>query len=226
LIQDYTQNLLDLNPYPNTKKSKDFPLISLSSPIVTLTTLGSLPLLSREQPDAPVILSYASSILARRMLSNSISVMKRQRTELNIPELPYYGRGDLTSLYDRFKTPPLHTPYRLEKNGEHIELTLHHAGHVAGAVSVSIKYKGKTTFFTGDILFNDQRTLDGANLPKEPVDILVTETTRGSTEIPRNQSRESEIVRMLKTIHSTLTKQGSVLIPFLHSDECKRCSRF
>jgi Cft2 family RNA processing exonuclease len=197
-------------------KHEEIERFSLDFIILThchLDHLGSLPLLSREQPDAPVILSYASSILARRMLSNSISVMKRQRTELNIPELPYYGRGDLTSLYDRFKTPPLHTPYRLEKNGEHIELTLHHAGHVAGAVSVSIKYKGKTTFFTGDILFNDQRTLDGANLPKEPVDILVTETTRGSTEIPRNQSRESEIVRMLKTIHSTLTKQGSVLIP-------------
>ena len=56
-----------------------------------LDHLGSLPLLSREQPDAPVILSYASSILARRMLSNSISVMKRQRSELNLPELPYYG---------------------------------------------------------------------------------------------------------------------------------------
>ena len=197
-------------------KHEEIERFSLDFIILThchLDHLGSLPLLSRQQPDAPVILSYASSILARRMLSNSISVMKRQRTELNIPELPYYGRGDLTSLYDRFKTPPLHTPYRLEKNGEHIELTLHHAGHVAGAVSVSIKYKGNITFFTGDILFNDQRTLDGANLPKEPVDILVTETTRGSTEIPRNQSRESEIVRMLKTIHSTLAKQGSVLIP-------------
>lgn len=197
-------------------KHEEIERFSLDFIILThchLDHLGSLPLLSRQQPDAPVILSYASSILARRMLSNSISVMKRQRTELNIPELPYYGRGDLTSLYDRFKTPPLHTPYRLEKNGEHIELTLHHAGHVAGAISVSIKYKGNITFFTGDILFNDQRTLDGANLPKEPVDILVTETTRGSTEIPRNQSRESEIVRMLKTIHSTLAKQGSVLIP-------------
>ena len=197
-------------------KHEEIERFSLDFIILThchLDHLGSLPLLSRQQPDAPVILSYASSILARRMLSNSISVMKRQRTELNIPELPYYGRSDLTSLYDRFKTPPLHTPYRLEKNGEQIELTLHHAGHVAGAVSVSIKYKGNITFFTGDILFNDQRTLDGANLPKEPVDILVTETTRGSTEIPRNQSRESEIVRMLKTIHSTLAKQGSVLIP-------------
>ena len=101
--------------------------------------------------------------------------MKRQRTELNI--LNSTTAEVILPLYDRFKTPPLHTPYRLE-NGEHIELTLHHAGHVAGAVSVSVKYKGKTTFFTGDILFNDQRTLDGANLPKEPVDILVTETTR------------------------------------------------
>ena len=36
-----------------------------------LDHLGSLPLLSREHPDAPVLLSYPSSILARRMLSNS-----------------------------------------------------------------------------------------------------------------------------------------------------------
>ena len=107
----------------------------------------------------------------------------------------------------------LHSPYRLEKNGESIEITLHHAGHVAGAVSVAIKYLKKTVFFTGDILFNDQRTLDGANLPSEPVDILVTETTRGATEIPKNQSRESEIVNLLKQVNSTVAKGGSVLIP-------------
>ena len=178
-----------------------------------LDHLGSLPILSRDQPDAPIILSYASSILARRMLSNSISVMKRQRSELNIPELPYYGRGDLSSLYERFKTPQLHSPFRLEKNGDSIEITLHHAGHVAGAVSVSVKYKEKTVFFTGDILFNDQRTLDGANLPSEPVDILVTETTRGATEVPKNQTRESEIVNLLRQMNSTLSKRGSVLIP-------------
>lgn len=178
-----------------------------------LDHLGSLPILSREHPDAPVILSYASSILARRMLSNSIAVMKRQRSDLNIPELPFYGRGDLTALYDRLKTPPLHTPFKLNKNGQEIEITLHHAGHVAGAVSVSVKYQKKTTFFTGDILFTDQRTLDGADLPQEPVDILVTETTRGSTATPKNQTRESEIVRLLQQVNSTLNKGGSVLIP-------------
>ena len=70
-----------------------------------LDHLGSLPLL-QESNRRSGHSGYASSILARRMLSNSISVMKRQRSELNLPELPYYGRGDLSSLYDRFKTPP------------------------------------------------------------------------------------------------------------------------
>ena len=59
---------------------------------------------------------------------------------------------------------------------------------MAGAVSVGVKYQKKTVFFTGDILFNDQRTLDGANLPREPVDILVTETTR-VTETPKTIPR-------------------------------------
>ena len=36
----------------------------------------------------PLFLSYPSSILIRRMLSNSLAVMKRQRSELNLPELP------------------------------------------------------------------------------------------------------------------------------------------
>ena len=42
-----------------------------------LDHLGSLPLLSREHPEAPVLLSYGSSVLSRRMLSNSISVMRQ-----------------------------------------------------------------------------------------------------------------------------------------------------
>ena len=72
--------------------------------------------------------------------------MKRQRSELNLPELPYYGHGDLSLLYDRFKNPPPY-PYRLQKNGESIEITLHHAGHVVGSISRCVKYQKKTVFF-------------------------------------------------------------------------------
>ncbi|MEC8013983.1 MAG: MBL fold metallo-hydrolase [Verrucomicrobiota bacterium] len=178
-----------------------------------LDHLGSLPLLSREHPDAPVLLSYPSSILARRMLSNSISVMRRQRSELNLPELPFYGRGDLSSLYDRMKPLAIRTPLTVEKEGRSLKVTFHHAGHVAGAISVEFQSSNERIFFTGDLLFNNQRTLDGAEIPKEKYDVLITETTRGGTPRDPSRQRESEIVSLLEQIRKTLARNGSVLIP-------------
>ena len=178
-----------------------------------LDHLGSLPILSREHPDAPVLLSYASSILARRMLSNSISVMKRQRNDLNIPELPFYGRTDLRSLYERMKTLSIRQPFTLEKDGRSITVTLHHAGHVAGAVSVEIQSAKEKVFFTGDILFEDQRTLDGAEPLNKKVDTLVMETTRGLSQRDQGKQRESEIVNLLEKSRKTILSGGSVLIP-------------
>ncbi len=165
-----------------------------------LDHLGSLPLLSREHPDAPVLLSYASSILARRMLANSISVMRRQRNDLNLPELPLYGRGDLSSLYDRMKPLAIQTPLEVEKEGEILKVTFHHAGHVAGAVSVAFETKKEKIFFTGDMLFNEQRTLDGAEVPAGKFDILITETTRGGTARDPSCTREAEIVSLLQVL--------------------------
>jgi Cft2 family RNA processing exonuclease len=147
------------------------------------------------------------------MLSNSLAVMKRQRSELNLPELPLYGRSDLTNLYDRMEVLPLGEPLIFEKQGKEIEITAYHAGHVAGAVSFDLFYEGKHTFFTGDVLFNDLRTLDGAQLPSKPVDTLVMETTRGLSERPAGKQREAEIVRLLQDIRKCLNRGGSALIP-------------
>ncbi|MAE54124.1 MAG: MBL fold metallo-hydrolase [Opitutae bacterium] len=178
-----------------------------------LDHLGSLPLLSRKHPRAPVFLSYPSSILIRRMLSNSLAVMKRQRSELNLPELPLYGRSDLSALYDRMEILPIEEPFIFEKDGHSIEITAYHAGHVAGAVSFDLKFEGKHSFFTGDVLFNNLRTLDGARLPNHPVETLVMETTRGLAERPAGQQREAEIVRLLQDIRKALNRGGSALIP-------------
>ncbi len=178
-----------------------------------LDHLGSLPLLSRLNPEAPVLLSYPSSILARRMLSNSLAVMKRQRSELNLPELPLYGNSDLTELFKRMQVVPLGNPLLLEKEDSSIEILAHHAGHVAGAVSFELNCSGERVFFTGDLLFNDLRTLDGARLPNGPLDLLIMETTRGATERLGNQQREGEIVRLLQDVRKTLSRGGSVLIP-------------
>ena len=68
--------------------------------------------------------------------------MKRQRNELNLPELPLYGRSDLSALYDRMEIIPLGEPVLFEKRrAEIMEITAYHAGHVAGAVSFELTYK-------------------------------------------------------------------------------------
>ncbi len=193
------------------------PVDSLDFIILThchLDHLGSLPVLSREQPDAPVFLSQPSQSLAKRMMMNSINVMKRQRGELNLPEYPLYGRNDVKRLADRFRPVGFRKPAYFEKDGEKLEIAFQHAGHVAGAVSCRItRDSGESIFFSGDLLFTEQRTLKGANLAPEGVDVLVLETTRGASPRTEGVTRESEVERLLDEIRKPIDKGGSCLIP-------------
>ena len=53
-----------------------------------LDHLGSLPLLLRAHPSARVFASAASTLFARRLLSNSVRVMMRQREETGQADYP------------------------------------------------------------------------------------------------------------------------------------------
>ena len=52
-----------------------------------LDHLGALPVIAELNPQAPVITSIPNTVLAPRMLRNSINVMRRQREELGIQEI-------------------------------------------------------------------------------------------------------------------------------------------
>jgi len=63
--------------------------ITLDLIIVThchLDHIGSLPVVMREHPDTPVIMTQGSRMLIERMLHNSANVMMRQREDENIPD--------------------------------------------------------------------------------------------------------------------------------------------
>src|SRR6185436_19550604 len=89
----------------------------------------------------------------------------------------------------------------------------HRAGHVAGAAGVEIHHKHRSIFFTGDVLFENQRTLPGAKFPAGHFDTLVTETTRGTTERAPGKERVNEIARLITSINDTIQRGGSFLIP-------------
>lgn len=178
-----------------------------------LDHLGTLPMVLRRHPDAMVLASKASTMLAPRMLRNSANVMKRQRDELRIAEYPLYTFGEIDAIEGRMFSMNYGQPKRFEKHGEWLEVTFFRAGHIVGASGIRLVYKHRSIFFTGDVLFREQTILPGADFPDQPFDTLVMETTRGHTERASDITRASEVERLLTTIENTLGHGGSVLIP-------------
>lgn len=178
-----------------------------------LDHLGSMPILVREHPKARVLTSSSNTLFARRLLSNSINVMTRQKEETGNAELPMYTPSDVERLDHALTAVPINNPRRVGRGADEVELTFHLAGHVAGAFGFSAVHQGKRVFFTGDVHFTAQRTVGGAEFPRTPVDVLVMECTRGATTTVPDMSRSSEETRLLRAINRILDGGGSVLIP-------------
>jgi Cft2 family RNA processing exonuclease len=84
---------------------------------------------------------------------------------------------------------------------------------VPGAAGIQLVHKHRTIFFTGDVQFDAQRLVSGAQFPAKHFDTLVMETTRGATERATGRDRASEITRLIAMINHVLDRDGSVLIP-------------
>lgn len=175
--------------------------------------IGSLPAVMREHPGAPVVMTAASRMLIERMLHNSASVMQRQREEEDVPDYPLFTHEEVDRCARRFTPVPVGEPKRFRANGDEIELRFHYAGHVAGAAGVELRHKDQSLFATGDVLFEDQRTLPGAKFPSGRFDTLITETTKGGRDRPPDRGRAAEMARLVDAINRTIQRGGSYLIP-------------
>jgi Cft2 family RNA processing exonuclease len=175
--------------------------------------IGGLPVAARYQRKAPIYCTLPTEVLMPRMLRNSCNVMMRQRDELNLPELPLFTFAEVERLEGRIRPLMFRRSYVIEKKGDRLEITLFPAGHVAGAAGVRIVHNQKRYFFTGDVLFADQLTLEGARFPEEEFDLVVTETTRGARARKAGTTRDSEAERMIAAIDKVLGDGGTALVP-------------
>jgi Cft2 family RNA processing exonuclease len=178
-----------------------------------LDHIGSLPVTMREHPNATVIMTTSSRLLIERMLHNSASVMLRQREDQDIPDYPLFTHEEIDRLSRRLTGIGFGMVKKFTKGKDEVEFILHPAGHVAGAAAVELRYKHRAIFFTGDVLFENQRTLPGAKFPAGHFDTLVMETTRGTTERTEEKTRGREMTRLVESINDTIKKGGSFLIP-------------
>ncbi len=191
------------------ENSADFIIVTHSH----LDHIGGLTVAARYQRDCPIFVTPPTQLLLPRMLRNSVSVMLRQRDELKLPELPLFTYGEVERLEGRLRPLPFNRSFFFEKDGDRLEITFFPAGHVAGAAGVRFVHKKERVFFTGDVLFADLLTLQGARFPQEDFDAVVTETTRGGRGRPAGRMRQVETERFIESIARTLTGGGSVLVP-------------
>ncbi len=178
-----------------------------------LDHIGSLPVVMREHPQVPVVMTTSSRMLIERMLHNSANVMMRQKEEDNIPDYPLFTHEEIDRCAGRMVGLPFAHAKRIRGAKDEIEIIFHPAGHVAGAAGVEIRHKHRGIFFTGDVLFEDQRTVPGAKFPSGHFDTIVTETTRGDTERPAGKDRGAEMARLVASINDTIQRDGTYLIP-------------
>ena len=82
-----------------------------------------------------------------------------------------------------------------------------------GSAGILLEFNDRKLFYTGDINLDTQELLAGADLPKTKVDILLIETTYGSTDSSqlRNWNDESEM--FVKEANKIINDGGSILIP-------------
>ena len=173
---------------------------------------GSLPILQRHYPEMPVMMTESTSALSQALLHNSVNVMTSKRNELGLDEYPFFSHREIHKISKQWFHRRTERKFDLDNEGE-IECTFYDAGHVLGAIGALIEYKGKKLFYTGDVHFEDQSIIKGADFPTENIDILILECTRGSSPRSPDYTRLSEAEKLASSIENCLDQGGSVMIP-------------
>ncbi len=178
-----------------------------------LDHLGTLPVLQEKQPAAEVFMTPAAAALSEVMLHNSVNVMSAKRLDLGIVEYPFFTHNDLDRLSDAWHAKSCNEVFRVGFR-QNVLATFYDAGHILGSAGVMLEGEsGHTVFYTGDVQFEDQSMIPGADFPESGVDTLVMECTRGGFQRSAHYSRPEEMVRFGKAIAETLERGGAVLIP-------------
>jgi len=183
-----------------------------------LDHVGSLPVTTRRLPNSRVFMTEPTASLADAILHNSVNVMGRKKEAHDLPNYPLFTHRETDHQEHSWISFPLEHPYTLE--GENLPVDelntpgfrFHHAGHILGAVSIEFFADGKRLLYTSDVNFDDQTIMSAAQLPRDGIDTLIIETTRGDNPTPEGWTRKSEERRFAEALAAGL-ERGSVLVP-------------
>ena len=219
---DGTRLVLDTGVHPKKEGNASKPRFELigeggvDAVFVThahLDHIGALPVCQDLYPRAEVIMTPGTAEVGKAMLHNSVNVMTAKRLDSGIVEYPFFTHGELERASIGWTARPYGEAFRTGFRRDVLAM-LCDAGHILGSCGVLLETeRGETIFYTGDVQFEDQSLISGAQFPQEGVDILIMECTHGATERAADYTRKRELQRLASAIRETLDGGGAVLIP-------------
>ncbi len=173
---------------------------------------GTIPLVMRRHPEAPVFATHATVDLADALLHNSVNVMTSKSEELGLTQYPLFTHRELDRMESQWRGCNLNRWFDVDAEGR-LRASFHHAGHILGGAGILLEGDGQRILYTGDVNFEDQSLMSKAELPEDDIDVLIIETTRGASPRDPEYKRRDEEIRFLQAIKACLEQGGSVLIP-------------
>ncbi len=216
-----TKVVLDAGMHPKREGLASLPLFEKMAPgsvealfvsHAHLDHMGAVPVLMDKQPGATVYMTPATMEIGEAMLHNSVNVMSSKRVEEGIVEYPLFSHLELDRLVESWQGRDFGQTFTVghQKN---VRATFYSAGHILGAASTLLEYDGHRLLYTGDINFEDQTTIPGADVPTDNIDTLLLECTRGAVARDPEYSRASEEYRFAQCLQDTLDRGGIALVP-------------
>lgn len=163
---------------------------------------GTLPLISKAYPSAPVYMTAMTADLVRVLLADSLKIMNRSEGEI-----PHYAQEDVTAMLNRVRPVNYRVRFSIF---EGMAATLYPAGHIAGAACIYLECKEGTVFYSGDFCAFPQKTIEGIHIPKLRPDVAIVETTYGDRLHANRQVEENGLVEL---VAECVRRGDKVLIP-------------
>jgi len=164
---------------------------------------GSLPIISREYPEAKIYMTHATKDLVKVLLYDSLKIMESREAEI-----PAFAPVHVENMLARiicFSPGFTFAPFNDE-----IRVTFHSAGHIAGAAGIYVTGVEGAFFYSGDLSITPQRTVTGAAIPALRPDAAVIESTYGDR---LHSDREIEEKRLIDKVSEVIQQGGKMLIP-------------
>lgn len=173
---------------------------------------GALPRMARLGWDGTVLSTPATAALCQLLLADSGRIQEKDAEFANRhgfsrhdPALPLYTEADARLALRLFETIGF-GEWRSLADG--IRTRYHRAGHILGAASIEIDWKGTKILFSGDLgRYGDAVMLDPD--PPSAADYLIVESTYGDREHDAISPEQA----LGDTIERCVARGGTVVIP-------------